>query len=208
MKQQLILDSYEQLKAISDPLRIQILSYTIERAYTGKQLSELLGMSAPKVHYHLKELEQAGLLEVVDTEIKNGIVQKFYKSVAYDLFVSERLLPHQQHLQNNLKETLINLVSRAKMRIATAPEEAFQWKKSKELTPIVASQYEVRIREDKLLAWLEKYRSLKQELMAMHDEESEEAQWFYLANAGCYIDEPLFEKTEEDMKNEQAKQTP
>ncbi|WP_236841093.1 helix-turn-helix domain-containing protein [Brevibacillus formosus] len=47
----------------------------VKEEYTGKQLATL---SPSKVHYHLKELESHGFVEVVRTEEKNGIVQKFY----------------------------------------------------------------------------------------------------------------------------------
>jgi len=99
MKRFLVVETLEQLKAVSDSLRMQIISLLVKEAYTGKQLSTLLSLSASKVHYHLKELENHGFIEVVRTEEKNGIVQKFYRAVAYDFKVSDDLLPpaHQHY---------------------------------------------------------------------------------------------------------------
>jgi DNA-binding transcriptional ArsR family regulator len=84
MKQQpfYVIQELEQLKVISDPLRAKVLLYLIEKAYTGQQLAKLLGMARAKVHYHLNELEKNVLIAVVRTELKNGIVQTFYRAVA------------------------------------------------------------------------------------------------------------------------------
>ena len=78
----LTLTTYSQLKAISDPLRAEMMMRLCERPYTGQLLSEKFGISRAKIHYHLKELEKNGFIEIVYTEEKNGIVQKFYQSVA------------------------------------------------------------------------------------------------------------------------------
>ena len=77
MKPVLTLTTYSQLKALSDPLRSEMMIRLCERPYTGQLLSEKFGISRAKIHYHLKELEKNGLIEIVYTEEKNGIVQSF-----------------------------------------------------------------------------------------------------------------------------------
>ena len=94
MKPVLTLTTYSQLKALSDPLRAEMMIRLCERPYTGQLLSEKFGISRAKIHYHLKELEKNDLIEIVYTEEKNGIVQKFYQSVAKGFTPATHLLPH------------------------------------------------------------------------------------------------------------------
>ncbi|WP_071392867.1 ArsR/SmtB family transcription factor [Bacillus tuaregi] len=75
-------EDLEQLKILSDPMRVKILWELDHGALTGKMLSVKLGLPASKMRYHLTTLEQAGLVEIERTEIKNGIVQKFYRPIA------------------------------------------------------------------------------------------------------------------------------
>ncbi len=82
LKPMFTLTTYSQLKAMSNPLRVEMMMRLCERPYTGQLLSEKLGIPRAKIHYHLKELEKNGFIEIVFTEEKNGIVQKFYQSVA------------------------------------------------------------------------------------------------------------------------------
>lgn len=60
--QYLMLEHYEQLKSLSDPLRCRIVSLLISKAYTGQQLSQELEIPRAKIHYHLTELEKNGLV--------------------------------------------------------------------------------------------------------------------------------------------------
>lgn len=96
MKNNLIIDDFNQLRALSDPLRAEMMMHLVMRAYTGQQLSEILSIPRGKIHYHLKELEKNGLVQIVKTEEKNGIVQKFYQAVAADFQISEKLLPRKR----------------------------------------------------------------------------------------------------------------
>ncbi len=92
-------ESYEihtlkQLRAVADVLRIQIIDSLIDQPMTVTQLGDLLGMAPAKIHYHVRELEKVGLLQLVETREKSGILEKYYQpiardfSVSYDLFMS------------------------------------------------------------------------------------------------------------------------
>ncbi|WP_010632709.1 ArsR/SmtB family transcription factor [Sporolactobacillus vineae] len=85
MKEFFYITTLDQLKVISDPLRTKILWSLDEREKTGKILSEEMHLSPSKIRYHLTELERVGLIEVVRTEVKNGILQKFYRPVARNI---------------------------------------------------------------------------------------------------------------------------
>ncbi|HLZ59139.1 MAG TPA: helix-turn-helix domain-containing protein [Ktedonosporobacter sp.] len=93
------IDNLEQLRAISDMLRVRILDLLRERPMTVTQLGELLSSAsdnvhyAPaKVHYHVRELEKVGLLRLVETREKGGILEKYYQPIAREIAVSPGLL--------------------------------------------------------------------------------------------------------------------
>ena len=85
------IDSVEQLRAIADILRLRIVDVLRDQPMTVTQLGELLEMAPAKVHYHVRELEKVGLLKLVETREKGGILEKYYQPVAKDISVSKTL---------------------------------------------------------------------------------------------------------------------
>lgn len=197
-----VIEEYEQLKAVSDPFRTTILGHLIEMPYTGQQLAQLLALPRSKIHYHLAELEKNGFIRVVKTEVKNGIIQKFYRAVAWSFVPGERLLPHRTEVENYFREYTLNTVGRARLRTLTAPEEAFQVQSAnKDAWPRIAMQMEVHLKPEKFAGWLTRYRALLQELDDMNDPGSEESRVFYLASVGFQAEGPLF-ADEDDYEDE------
>lgn len=86
------LTTLEQLRAVSDPLRIAIFRLLREREQTVKDLCETLNESSTRLYYHVGELERVGLVRLVRTETKAGVVHKYYRSVAQFLNVPTSLL--------------------------------------------------------------------------------------------------------------------
>jgi DNA-binding transcriptional ArsR family regulator len=90
-----VVDSPQQLKAFTDPLRIRILVALAERAATNQQLADTLDAPQANVLYHLRFLLKVGLILLVDTQIKGGNVEKYYRAVArtFDLQLAPDLRP-------------------------------------------------------------------------------------------------------------------
>ncbi|PLR74348.1 ArsR family transcriptional regulator [Bacillus sp. UMB0728] len=72
--------SVEQSKLLGNALRIKIISVLQEKPLTSKQVSELLGNSPGSVHYHIQKLNEGGLIELVETKVSGGIIEKYYKA--------------------------------------------------------------------------------------------------------------------------------
>lgn len=105
MRESYEIGTVEQLRAISDMLRLRIIALLEKRAMTATQLGEELGLAAAKVHYHVRELEKVGLLQLVETREKSGILEKYYRSIAHDITVSKTLLSSQSdELQTAFRE--------------------------------------------------------------------------------------------------------
>ena len=77
-----IVDSPQQLKAFTDPLRLRVLDALRDRAATNQQLADAFGEPQAKVLYHLRFLLDAGLIQLVDQQVKGGNVEKYYRAVA------------------------------------------------------------------------------------------------------------------------------
>jgi predicted transcriptional regulator len=65
----------QQLKAFTDPLRVRVLNQLRERAATNQQIAVALGEPHAKVLYHVRFLQQVGLIRLVDQQIKGGNVE-------------------------------------------------------------------------------------------------------------------------------------
>lgn len=86
------LETVEQMRAIADELRMRIVEALSRQPMTVTQLGSLLEQQPAKVHYHVRELERVGLVKLVETREKGGILEKYYRSVARSLNVPGTLL--------------------------------------------------------------------------------------------------------------------
>ncbi|HLH61307.1 MAG TPA: helix-turn-helix domain-containing protein [Ktedonobacteraceae bacterium] len=86
------IENIEQLRAISDMLRVRIIDLLLRQPMTVTQIGEELGEAPAKIHYHVRELEKAGLLRLVETREKGGILEKYYQPIAREFTVEKSLL--------------------------------------------------------------------------------------------------------------------
>ncbi len=86
------LQTVEQLRTLADPLRLRITDLLGQRAMTVTQIGEAIGVPANKTHYHVRELERVGLVRLVETREKGGILEKYFRLVARGLNVPKELI--------------------------------------------------------------------------------------------------------------------
>ena len=86
------LQNVEQLRAVADPLRIRIFESLARQPMTATQVGDELNIPAPKAHYHVRELERIGLVRLVETRERSGILEKYYRAVARNLQAPPQLL--------------------------------------------------------------------------------------------------------------------
>lgn len=98
LKEVHILNTLEEINIVSDPIRLKIIMTLGATPKTAQDLSDALEVSRSKIHYHLKILEQNGIIEVVDTELINGITQKYFLPVA------KAFIPNSEIFNKNLEE--------------------------------------------------------------------------------------------------------
>lgn len=69
------------IKALNHPIRVKALTILSKKSASPKQLSEWLDTPLSNVSYHVRVLDELGLIEVVEEEPVRGSVAHFYRAV-------------------------------------------------------------------------------------------------------------------------------
>ena len=75
---ELVLTEPLQLKAIAHPIRTRLLNALDATPASAKQLSDSLGLTHGNVGHHLKVLERAGLVEVVEERKVRALTERIF----------------------------------------------------------------------------------------------------------------------------------
>ncbi len=86
------IEDLDTLRVMADPLRVHIVEILISEPLPVKQIAQRLGLSPSKLYYHVNQLEEHGLIQVVDTRMVSGIVEKQYRAVSKQYRVKHELL--------------------------------------------------------------------------------------------------------------------
>jgi DNA-binding transcriptional ArsR family regulator len=89
----LILDKPEQLKALGHPLRVRVLEMLGQEGdwqLTNRELAQRLGVDPGHLHFHVRMLLKAGLIELADANSRGR--EKPYRAVAKVFRIAPELL--------------------------------------------------------------------------------------------------------------------
>ena len=81
----------DQLHALADPRRVEILRYLMRRPATLTQLGREFGRHPAWIRHHVLQLQNAGLIRLEQPSPKSGHGEKYYSAVA-DLFRLEMFI--------------------------------------------------------------------------------------------------------------------
>jgi DNA-binding transcriptional ArsR family regulator len=115
----LVIDKPEQLKALGHPLRVRVLEMLGQDGdwqLTNRELAQRLGVDPGHLHFHVRMLLRAGLIELADTNGRGR--EKPYRAVAKVFRVSPELLAAGG--ASDLQAAMIEQVQRAHARYAEA----------------------------------------------------------------------------------------
>jgi DNA-binding transcriptional ArsR family regulator len=110
-------DDAKTLKALSDPLRLSILTVLMDRtsgravALTVKDLADRLAESQTKLYRHVKLLQDVGLVQVAETRVISGNVEHRYRTGQLSLRIDDGFLSGAAPIDDAL-DTLDALWSR------------------------------------------------------------------------------------------------
>ena len=119
-----VVEQFDQLRAIADPLRSRILEQLVQRPMTMTQLGEVFGETTAKIHYHVRELEKYGFLRLVEKRERGGFIEKYYRAMAREIDIAPDLL--RTTLQSELSSTVqgyLDEMKRGVMRAITYGNE-------------------------------------------------------------------------------------
>lgn len=88
MEYEMIIETPEQIHALSHPLRQRILSLLYYQELTNKQLAEKLEETPAKVYFHVKELLNAGFIHLTKEKPNKSIIEKYYSTSAHSFRLS------------------------------------------------------------------------------------------------------------------------
>jgi predicted ArsR family transcriptional regulator len=91
MLKTLKISKLEQVRLLSDPLKLQLLQAFAENAKTTKQVAAELGESVTKLYRHVDALQAADLLTVVSEQQKRGTLERTFRTVAERFEVEQSL---------------------------------------------------------------------------------------------------------------------
>jgi DNA-binding transcriptional ArsR family regulator len=82
---ELVITDPEQLKALGDALRLQLLEVMgrqVRHGWSVKELAGATGANQTKLYHHVNLLEARGLLRLAGTQVVSGIVERRYQLAA------------------------------------------------------------------------------------------------------------------------------
>ncbi|MBI1257335.1 MAG: helix-turn-helix domain-containing protein [Chloroflexi bacterium] len=94
------ISTLEALKVFADPLRQQIIEALLDGAKTVKQIASELDLAPTKLYYHVNLLEEHGLIQVTETRIVSGIIEKHYTASANEYYIERALLTPGQNMSD------------------------------------------------------------------------------------------------------------
>lgn len=193
-----IIRELETLKVISDPLRWQMIELLTVKPQTVKQLAEKLGLAPSKLYYHINLIENYGLIQVVETRLVSGILEKHYQTIAPEFEIDPELLNFGTRagresinaiLLSTLDATRDDLLRSLQARAFALDSGATPHPRTANVTRQIS-----RIPEDKAAEFSKRLFTLMQEFEAADDEQGDQTYammvalyptYYYLEDGGA-----------------------
>lgn len=86
------LDDVDLVRLTANPLRQRILTGLRAGGATVKELAAELEVPVTRLYYHVNLLEEAGLIEVIETREVSGIIERRYRARARHFVIASSLL--------------------------------------------------------------------------------------------------------------------
>ena len=107
-----LLDTPERVACALPDLRRRILERLREPA-SAAELAREFGIPRQKLNYHLRVLERAGLVELVETRQRRGCVERVLRATAAELVVDPRILAPGERVRSRDRYAAEHLIGAA-----------------------------------------------------------------------------------------------
>lgn len=91
MRDVLYVEEVDQAAALLKPRRVEIIRH-LDQPRTLRELAALLGDTPQRLHYHVKTMEQAGLVERVGQRKVRGVMESWYQAIARSFWLAPDLI--------------------------------------------------------------------------------------------------------------------
>jgi len=88
-----VLSALDQINVLSDPRRLDILQMLMVEPRTISQIGRELGEYPAAIRYHIKRLEDSGLVELNELRESPGYIEKYYSAKAQAILLQSIILP-------------------------------------------------------------------------------------------------------------------
>lgn len=85
------IEELDRAMALLKPIRLEILR-RLDEPRTCPELADFFDESAQKIYYHIKALEQAGLVEKTEERRVRGIMEGYYQAKARSYWLAPKLI--------------------------------------------------------------------------------------------------------------------
>jgi DNA-binding transcriptional ArsR family regulator len=172
-----MVEDLETLRILTDPLRMEILQILDPEPQSINQVAEKLGLSASRLYYHFKILEEHGLISVVQTRMVNNIVEKFYWLTAEDIDFDKSLFEFSSETgQENVERLVLSYLESTRMDMMRSIQ-ARRTKLVNGAKPIPRDMIIVsskkRIKDETYQVFIQRLKDLLEEFSTLPEEKSE-----------------------------------
>jgi len=91
MQEIFYISTLKGIKTLSSDRRLKILRYLVDKKYTAQELALKFQIKPNALWYDMQQLENAELIELVESEHVRGTIKKYFRAVAKNYFVDVSL---------------------------------------------------------------------------------------------------------------------
>lgn len=107
-----------QVRATLSPTRRELLALLHEPA-SATELARRTGMARQKINYHVRVLEDAGLVELVETRARRGCVERVLRATTTELVVDPQLVARPSAVRSRDRYAAEHLTDAAAATVRT-----------------------------------------------------------------------------------------
>jgi len=188
-----VLERDEHVAAVLSPLRRRLLQRLREEPDSAAGLSRKLGLPRQKLNYHLRALEDAGLVELDEERQRRGCVERALRPTARALVISSRLLGELAADPDTIQDRLSSAyqVALAARIVRDVTHMGRKAAAARQKLPTLSLQTEVRFRDaQRRAAFAEELAGALARLAAKYHDDGPGARAFRFSVAGHPVPKP------------------
>ncbi len=168
----------DTLKKLTHPQRVEIL-HTLHQPKTVKSIAAEIEADPTKLYYHIRQMEQIGAIQVVETNIVSGIVEKKYLVTAHSYQVKDNLFSGDEAIETAIEfpqmmEAVFKSTIRQAERSAKAGLIDMQKPRGEDPISVILGSNVLSLTAEQQIAFGDRLQALLDEFCSEPDQEAGE----------------------------------